>query len=149
MGMIAMVSVMGWGSFIPSFGSDGKGVDDKNFVRDNNQSIVIDKKEKKSYSDINNTKTYSFQEAIGYCENLTLANSSDWRLPSKDELRSLFDFRHKPVRIKNSFLNTQEGRYWSSTKASQNKAYYIGFDLGRYSRDKEDKRYFVMCVRDH
>jgi hypothetical protein len=79
-----------WGSFIPKFGGDGKGVTDSNFVRENNKSIVTDTLEKKSYSDIKNAKRYSYQEAIAYCEKLELANHSDWRLPSKEELKRLF-----------------------------------------------------------
>jgi formylglycine-generating enzyme required for sulfatase activity len=33
--------------------------------------------------------TYSFDEANAYCANLSLGGHSDWRLPTKDELKSL------------------------------------------------------------
>jgi len=33
--------------------------------------------------------SYSFNEANAYCDNLVLDDKSDWRLPSKDELKSL------------------------------------------------------------
>lgn len=138
-----------WASFIPTFGGGTpKGRVDPNFSRDNNQSIVTDRKEKKSYSDITNTKQYTHAEALKYCQTLSLAGFSDWRLPNKEELKSLLDYTRKPVNIKYPFANTQEGRYWSSTKANYNKAYYIDFDLGRYSRAKEIKAYYVLCVRD-
>ncbi|MBN2825129.1 MAG: DUF1566 domain-containing protein [Campylobacterales bacterium] len=135
-------------SFIPQFGGHGKGVKDESFVRDNNKSIVTDTTYKRSYSDIKNTNLYTFEEATAYCAKFQLAGYSDWRVPNKDELKRLFDFKRKPVRIKTTFVNTAEGRYWSSTEANYNKAYYISFDLGRYSRDKKTKKYYVMCVRD-
>ncbi len=148
LGIFFVFSTLAMASFIPQFGGDGKGVKDESFVRDNNKSIVTDTTYKKSYSDSKNTNQYTFEEAIAYCAKLELAGYSDWRLPNKDELKRLFDFHHKPVRIKTTFVNTAQGRYWSSTEANYNKAYYISFDLGRYSRTKKSEKYYVMCVRD-
>ncbi len=36
--------------------------------------------------------TCTWQEAINYCENLTLAGSSNWRLPNIEELETLIDY---------------------------------------------------------
>ena len=36
--------------------------------------------------------TYSWREALAYCENLTWAGHSDWRLPNRNELQSLINY---------------------------------------------------------
>ncbi|MEA2028062.1 MAG: DUF1566 domain-containing protein [Campylobacterota bacterium] len=137
-----------WASFIPKFGGGSeKGRVDPNFTRDNNQSIVTDTKNKKSYTDIKSTTRYTNAKAISYCEKLTHATFSDWRLPSKNELKSLLDYTRKPVQIKYPFNNIQEGRYWSATQANQQKSYYVDFDIGRFNRTKSDKEYYALCVR--
>ena len=149
--LTAVATVATWGFFVPSFGSSGNsnGREDANFVRDNNKSIVTDIKNNKSYSDIINTNKYNYNQAIDYCQKLELSNAKDWRIPTKDELKSLFDFTNKPVNIKNKFINTQEGRYWSATKDRHEQAYYVDFDLGRYSVEKYNKNYYVMCIKDN
>jgi len=144
-----VIATIAWSSFIPTFGGvSEKGRVDKNFVHEHNNTIVSDLKNKKSYSDIKHNKQYTQEQALAYCEKLELANTKDWRLPTKEELKTLFDFTRKPVNIKYPFANTQESRYWSSTTANHGKAYYADFDLGRYSRAKVEKQYFVLCVRD-
>jgi len=148
---VALLSItLVWASFIPTFGGGSdKGRVDPNFTRDHNLSIVTDTKNKKSYTDSNSTKRYTNAEAIEYCQKLTHANFSDWRLPTKDELKSLLDYTRKPVHIKYPFSNIQEGRYWSSTQANQQKSYYVDFDIGRFNRTKSDKEYYALCVRDN
>ena len=66
--------------------------------------------------------TYSWQEALYYCENLTLASHKDWRLPNINELQSLVDYtRYEPTINTDYFPNTVvSSPYWSSTT-------YVGF----------------------
>lgn len=38
------------------------------------------------------TEHLNWEEAISFCENLTLGEYEDWRLPSRNELQSLMDY---------------------------------------------------------
>ncbi|MCB4753088.1 MAG: DUF1566 domain-containing protein [Sulfurovum sp.] len=59
--------------------------------RDASTSVVTDSITGLQWQD-NNTTSNDFPGAIQYCEDLTLAGKSDWRLPNINELNSIFDF---------------------------------------------------------
>ena len=59
----------------------------------------------------------TWPQALGYVKTLTTGGHSDWRLPNKNELRSLADYgRYNPALPQDStFTNIQANGYWSST----------------------------------
>jgi len=57
----------------------------------------------------------TWQDAIDYCENLTFADSSDWRLPSMRELDSIFDYSRYSQRVSSVFKYELVSWHWSST----------------------------------
>jgi hypothetical protein len=59
----------------------------------------------------------NWEEALAYCENLTLAGFSDWRLPNVKELQSIVDYtRNNPALDTSVFTQTDwKGWFWSST----------------------------------
>ncbi len=71
----------------------------------------------------------SWQDAVDYCENLSLAGETDWRLPNVKELQSIVDYSRSPDTTASaaldakfsatSFTNengcTDWGYYWAST----------------------------------
>ena len=58
-----------------------------------------------------------WSEAVAYCNNLELANYSDWRLPNVKELLSLLDYGydHPSLPVGHPFIDVINGEYWSST----------------------------------
>lgn len=58
----------------------------------------------------------NYDQAVEYCEDLTLAGSSNWRLPNIKELHSIIDFRRRDLAIEpNVFTDSAAGFYWSIT----------------------------------
>jgi hypothetical protein len=63
----------------------------------------------------NGTRTW--QEAINFCHDLSIANRKGWRLPTLEELSSLIETGHGNPAIPygHPFLNLVGSDYWSST----------------------------------
>jgi hypothetical protein len=78
----------------------------------------------------------TLSDAVAYCASLTLAGSSDWRVPTKIELETLLDYSHaQPPYIANAFLPTQASistvatSYWTASALEEDLAYnwYVEF----------------------
>lgn len=91
----------------------------------------------------------AWEEAIDYCENLTLGGKSDWRLPNINELFSITEHSHGSPTINESFKNTKEGFYWSSTtySGSSSYAWVVSFEYGSNTYYPKSRKYSVRCVR--
>lgn len=89
----------------------------------------------------------TWQEALVYCENLTYAGYSDWRLPDKNELASLVNYeKYNPA---SDFPDMPSNYFWSSSTFVYNAGYawYVHFSNGRVSSNTKTNSYYVRCVR--
>jgi hypothetical protein len=93
---------------------------------------------------------YTWEQALMYCENLTLAGHSDWRLPNRNELQSIVDYsRYNPAIDTTFFPDTVAAPYWSSTTRANDTsgAWYVSFYDGLVSIYSKYNDIYVRAVR--
>lgn len=94
--------------------------------------------------------TYSWEAALVYADQQTLAQRGDWRLPNVFELQSLVDYgRSNPAIDRTFFRDTKSVAYWTSTTeiASAGQAWYVDFNQGGVNTTGKTASYNVRLVR--
>ena len=85
-----------------------------------------------------------WEQAVDACDNLTGAGYSDWILPSREELRSMYIYNNEI----GGFNKQINAFYWSSTEYyPYNQAYGINFINGTEEIEAISKKYRVRCIR--
>jgi hypothetical protein len=123
-------------------------------IKDNNTGLYWEVKSPLE-GDVNYCKDlYTFDEAQKqYTQNLNLANYggyNDWRMPNKDELRSILDYGLEEIAIDTSiFENIQIGDYWTKNvyKLQPYFGWVIFLGFGSGIAKSMDTGHFVMAVR--
>jgi len=94
--------------------------------------------------------TYTWEQALTYCENLNLASYDDWRLPNTNEIQSIVDYsRYNPSIDTMYFPDTAASFYWSSTTnvPNTNSACYVYFYYGTVNYSNKSYNDYVRAVR--
>ena len=106
---------------------------------------------------VNNSDKLFWCDALTYCEDLTFAGQSDWRLPNVRELHTLVDFSRASPAIDTDFFDATSGGewvHWTSTSianANGDCEWLIFFDTGRLSSvctSNEQALGHIRAVRD-
>ena len=127
------------------------------------EGAVRDGKTSLQWSQKDNGADVDFNGAKKYCEDLTLAGHDDWRLPTLEELKGLYDekvaspptyqYRGKayPLRVDPAFQLTAPG-IWSSSLRYQNRpvAWSFFFSSGRELETMPNAKNYqrALCVRN-
>ncbi|MBI5640589.1 MAG: DUF1566 domain-containing protein [Nitrospirae bacterium] len=144
-------------SFTNTFGEDSDYTINPPSLVHNTNNTVTDINTGLVWQDEDDSNVLTWEEALAYCEEVTLAGYLDWRLPTKKELVSIIDFgRAYPAADTNIFPNTKFYQpvkpydYWSSSEGSDNlsgDAYYVGFGVGTSGIYRKSFRNYARCVR--
>jgi|GEM_PF-2028283 len=126
---------------------------ERSYNRDDAHGIVTDNVTGLQWQDYYPDGTIyhaNWEAAKLYCTELELDGSS-WRLPSRQELKTIVDYSYSKPAINTTFFHvTASGTYWSSTSymmTSLVNAWRTNFnDGGDYINNKDDY-HFVRCVR--
>jgi hypothetical protein len=101
-----------------------------------------------------------WEDAVAYCENLTLDGRRGWSLPSPDQLDAI---RYKPGGLfggppsrhycvpsidQAAFPDTPPDLFWTSRRMPDDTAWYVDFADGRQHRDTRTEPHWVRCTHD-
>jgi len=89
--------------------------------------------------------------AMSYCQDLSLNNFSDWRVPSKIELSTLINKNNTP-KIREGFKNMHtldDSMFWSSTEDDgfEELAYFVNYKYANFTSNYKSNKHYVRCVR--
>lgn len=120
---------------------------------DNGDGTITDQLTQLIWQKTPSATAMTWEQALGYAENLVLANASDWRLPNIKELQSLNDESLSNPSVSTAFFPTIGVKnYWSSTtlkpnSANPSSAWFLHTQFGVTSYDVKANQNYVLAVR--
>ncbi len=117
---------------------------------DNGDGTVTDQASGLIWQQPHEHEQRTWKQAVNYCNNLTLGDSNNWRLPAVDELESLINKdRFAPSIDTHYFNDTISAYFWStsSDEAESDHVWIVGFNSGHVSTEHKELRNYARCVR--
>ncbi|MBF0230199.1 MAG: DUF1566 domain-containing protein [Desulfamplus sp.] len=98
---------------------------------------------------VGSSQMQTWDAACYRCDNLTLAGSSDWRLPTVEELERIVNEQRSPTTI-NAEFTAQAGPYWTKSIPSgfETNAFMVSFTNGQSAIADKTTPLYMRCVRD-
>ena len=119
-------------------------VKDNLTVFDKNTKLLWEVKSKS-----NSHNVFYWFKAENYCDNLIHAGSSDWYLPTIEELKTLLTAEKS---LNSGYINSEyfsqnePFSYWSSTEGYGHGGWYVDFEFGGDSAYEDSKKKYARCV---
>jgi hypothetical protein len=136
-----------WTVCAPDYPKWGVGPDSPTGWKDSGSGTVLDPLTGLQWT----TASYNgnFATAVATCSNATVANKTDWRLPTRTELRTLVDYTKPVAPYAVTAANVQGMGYWSATPAVGVPYNYwaVGFGQGGSTAFPNTTEMGVKCVR--
>ncbi len=117
---------------------------------DNSDGTVTDKSSGLVWQQPHEHELRTWEQAVNYCDELTLGNNSNWRLPEVKELETLLDKnRFAPTINRQYFSDTLSAFFWtaSTDKDQTDQAWIVGFNGGHVISEHKGLKNYVRCVR--
>ncbi len=103
---------------------------------------VKDQKSGLIWASRDNGSSIIWSEAVTYCENYSEGGHKDWRMPSADELATLYGNRRKvkdqdyeeTIDVVTKSIKITSPWVWTSRRTAKNKAIAYGFNYGTSRR---------------
>ena len=94
--------------------------------------------------------TYTWQDALTYCDGLDWGGYTDWYLPDEYELQSIVDYgRMIPSIYPVAFPGTPPSYFWTSSSCAgdSSSAWFVNFSYGNVYNVGKDNDDDGRCVR--
>ncbi|MCX5904108.1 MAG: DUF1566 domain-containing protein [Proteobacteria bacterium] len=139
-------------SYTYTFGEDSDYTINPHSYTDIGNGVVRDNVTGLEWQQTTAPGTYTWQQALDYCNSLSLGGKDDWRLPTIKELSTLVDSSIPytgPTINTTYFPGTAASYYWSSTTYAANTTYAmtVYFNYGYVGNHVKSGSSYVRAVR--
>lgn len=122
-------------------------------TRDGMSEVVKDYRNNLMWVDdeSNSSLELNHKEALAYCEKLTHAGHTNWRLPDIKEFQTIADKTNHKTYINKAFKNSMASGYWAYKAHFRTfwfYADYMNFISGTPYFDNRNVTKYVRCVRN-
>jgi len=117
----------------------------------NAKDVIYDNTTSLLWQDASDNKDLSitYHEAQEYCSKLVIAQYSDFRIPTLEELQTIIDYTNYKPAIINGFNNAPNETFWTSTPFANDKDYVWSINFKKGDRNTRAIHYnrHIRCVQ--